>query len=200
MDGKVNPIQMRQVAKITGTLNIYLKMSVDLTILRDKKPYFYQSLQNNYLINLDKRPELTEIPADKNNSIYDLFTPPLIYLNQNKLTTSLPDAPIEEEEREPFGVSILSFEMIPYRFRLASWIGKTPYIEDRKLTKEFGRTVRNRMEVNNSYKLIENPKPGRPSLVQVDANGSDKLLTLKYFTVQNVSQKNGGKASWSSID
>ena len=192
VDGKVNPIQMRQVAKITGTPKYILEDSADLTILRDKKPYFYQSLQNNDLINLDKRPELTEIPADKNNSIYDLFTPPLIYLNQNKLTTSLPDAPIEEEEREPFGVSILSFEMIPYRFRLASWIGKTPYIEDRKLTKEFGRTVRNRMEVNNSYKLIENPKPGRPSLVQVDANSSDKLLTLKYFTVQNVSQKNGG--------
>jgi hypothetical protein len=60
------------------------------------------------------------------------------------------------------------------------------------LTEKFGRTIRNRLEVNNSYKLVENSKPGRPSLIKVDNNSSEKLLTLKYFTVQNVTQKNGG--------
>ena len=108
-----------------------------------------------------------QIPADENETIYDLFTPPLIYLIDNKLTTSLPDAPIEEKEKEPFGVSIISFEKIPYRFRLSSWIGNSPYIEDRKLTEEFGRSIRNRLEVNKSYRLVENPKPGRPSLVRL---------------------------------
>ena len=48
------------------------------------------------------------------------------------------------------------------------------------------------MEVNKSYRLVENPKPGRPSLAEVDKNSSEKLLSLNYFTVQNVTQKNGG--------
>ena len=60
------------------------------------------------------------------------------------------------------------------------------------INKKLGRTVRNRLEVNSSYRLIENPKLGRPSLEEVDTNSSEKHLTLKYFTVQNVTQKNGG--------
>ena len=87
------------------------------------------------------------------------FTPPLIYLIDNKLTTTLPDAPVEEKEKEPFGVSILSFEEIltdsPSKL---DW--EFSYIEDRKLTEEMGRSIRNRLEVNKSYMLAENPKPG----------------------------------------
>ena len=37
--------------------------------------------------------------------------------------------------------------------------------------------------------MVDNPKPGRPSLTKVDNNSSEKLITLKYFTVQNVTQK-----------
>ena len=192
VDRRATPIQMRQISKIIGNSLYILEDSADLTILKDKTPHFYQRLNNESSVILNKRPEWMQIPADENETIYDLFTPPLIYLIDNKLTTSLPDAPIEEKEKEPFGVSIISFEKIPYRFRLSSWIGNSPYIEDRKLTEEFGRSIRNRLEVNKSYRLVENPKPGRPSLVEVDTNSSDKLLSLNYFTVQNVTQKNGG--------
>ena len=192
IDGRATPIQMRQISKIIGNPVYILEDDADLTILKDKTPHFYQRLNKEASKNLEKRPAWGEIPADENDTIYDLFTPPLIYLIDNKLTTSLPDAPIEEKEKEPFGVSIISFEKIPYRFRLSSWIGNSPYIEDMKLTKEFGRTTRNRLEVNKSYRLVENPKPGRPSLAEVDKNSSDKLLSLNYFTVQNVTQKNGG--------
>ena len=192
VDRRATPIQMRQISKIIGNPVYILEDSADLTILKDRTPHFYQRLNKESPVILNKRPEWMEIPADENETIYDLFTPPLIYLIDNKLTTSLPDAPIEEKEKEPFGVSIISFEKIPYRFRLSSWIGNSPYIEDRKLTEEFGRSIRNRLEVNKSYRLVENPKPGRPSLVEVDNNSSDKLLSLNYFTVQNVTQKNGG--------
>ena len=192
VDRRATPIQMRQISKIIGNPVYILEDSADLTILKDKTPHFYQRLNKESPVILNKRPEWMEIPADENETIYDLFTPPLIYLIDNKLTSSLPDAPIEEKEKEPFGVSLISFEKIPYRFRLSSWIGNSPYIEDRKLTEEFGRSIRNRLEVNKSYRLVENPKPGRPSLVEVDTNSSDKLLSLNYFTVQNVTQKNGG--------
>ena len=159
IDGRATPIQMRQISKIIGNPVYILEDDADLTILKDKTPHFYQRLNKEASKNLEKRPAWGEIPADENDTIYDLFTPPLIYLIDNKLTTSLPDAPIEEKEKEPFGVSIISFEKIPYRFRLSSWIGNSPYIEDMKLTKEFGRTTRNRLEVNKSYRLVENPNP-----------------------------------------
>ena len=120
------------------------------------------------------------------------YSPPLIYIIDNELTTTLPEAPIEEEEKEPFGASVVSFSERPYRFRLVSWIGNSPYFEDITLTEKFGRSTRNGLEVNSSYKLIEIPKSGRPSLIEVDNNSSEKLLTLKYFTVQNVPQNNGG--------
>ena len=60
------------------------------------------------------------------------------------------------------------------------------------MSKETGRTVRNKLVVNGIYALDENFRPGRPSLKIVDENSSDKLLSLKYFTVQKVTQKNGG--------
>lgn len=191
-DGKVMTIQLRQIERIMGNPEYILDDTADLSVLRGSTPFFYQRLDNYIVSNHAKRPEWGEIVSDKNNTIYDLFTPPLIYLIENKLTTSLPDAPIEEEEVEAFGASIVSFDEIPYRFRLVSWIGNSPYIEDTKLTKEFGKTTRNRLEVNHSYSLVDNPKPGRPSLTKVDNNSSEKLITLKYFTVQNVTQKNGG--------
>ena len=181
-DGKVMTIQLRQIERIMGNPEYILDDTADLSVLRGSTPFFYQRLDNYIVSNHAKRPEWGEIVSDKNNTIYDLFTPPLIYLIENKLTTSLPDAPIEEEEVEAFGASIVSFDEIPYRFRLVSWIGNSPYIEDTKLTKEFGKTTRNRLEVNNSYSLVDNPKPGRPSLTKVDNNSSEKLITLKYFS------------------
>ena len=192
VDGRATPIQMRTVKKITGTPKYVLNDTADLTVLRDKQPYFYQRGSIALSAKNRKRPMWDEIPTDRNSTIYELFTPPLIYIIDNELTTTLPEAPIEEKEKEPFGASIISFTEIPYRFRLMSWIGSSPFIEDTLLTEKLGRTTRNRLEVNNSYKLIENPKPGRPSLIEVESNSSEKLLTLKYFTVQNITQKNGG--------
>ena len=193
IDGRATPIQVRTLKKITGMPTYVLDDSADLTILRKKQPYFYQRVDSRILAEkYRKRPEWKKIHSDRNNSVYELFTPPLIYIIDNELTTTLPEAPIEEEEKEPFGASVVSFSEKPYRFRLTSWIGNSPYIEDMELTEKFGRSVRNRLEVNKSYKIIKDPKPGRPSLTEVDNNSSEKLLSLKFFTVQNVTQKNGG--------
>ncbi|MEC8243863.1 MAG: hypothetical protein VX038_03375 [Verrucomicrobiota bacterium] len=192
IDGQVTPIQMRTIEKIVGTPKYVLSDSADLTVLRDKQPYFYQRGEISFSSKNRKRPVWDEIPADRNSTIYELFTPPLIYIIDNELTATLPEAPIEEKEKEPFGAFVTSFIQKPYRFRLTSWIGNSPYLEDIQLTEKFGRTIRNRLEVNSSYKMVENPKPGRPSLELIDSNSSEKFLTLKYFTVQNVTQTNGG--------
>ena len=193
VDGKTKPVQMRTISKIKGNPEYVLDEQVDLTQIEDMQPFFYQRIpSSNFVYESTKRPQWMNIDTDNNESIFDLFTPPLIYLIEGKLTTTLPDAPIEEEEKEPFGATITSFEKIPYRFRLSSWIGDSPYIEDTEQTKKSGRVVRNRLQVDGVYELIEDPKPGRPSLVKVDENSSKKRLTLKYLTVQNINQKNGG--------
>lgn len=193
VDGKTRPIQIRTISKISGNPQYLLDEKIDLTLIENMQPFFYQRISGeNFVYESTKRPQWLNIDFENNESIFDLFTPPLIYLIDGKLTTTLPDVPIEEDEKEPFGVSMLSFEEIPYRFRLSSWIGNSPYVEDTEQTKKFGRIVRSRLEVNCDYELLDDPKPGRPSLVKVDGNSSKKRLSLKYFAVQNIKQKNGG--------
>ena len=193
VDGKVRSLPTNSIQKIVGCPSYLLADSADLSYLEGKQPYFYQRKPDTYfLYNSRKSFEWENLGTDQNVSIYDLFTPPLIYLIDGVLTTTLPEAPVEEEEKEEFGVSLLGFNLKPYRFRLRSWIGASPYLEDIELTQQFGRTVRNRLDVNGVYKLADDPKPGRPSLIKVDEKDGEKLISLKYFTVQDVPQKNGG--------
>ena len=59
------------------------------------------------------------------------------------------------------------------------------------MSKETGRTVRNKLVVNGIYALDENFRLGRPSLKIVD----EKVRTsyfIKIFYCQKVTQKNGG--------
>ena len=81
--------------------------SVDLTVLREKDPHFYQRDFSAFSSKNRKRPVWEEIPADRNNTIYELFTPPLIYIIDNELTATLPEAPIEEKEKNRLGLPLL---------------------------------------------------------------------------------------------
>ena len=47
---------------------------------------------------------------DFNSSIYDLFTPPIIYLVNGELTTSLPEKPEKAVKEEAFGLTLVAFE------------------------------------------------------------------------------------------
>ena len=193
IEGSTRPIQFRNIESIYGSPKYLLSDKADLTELRNTSLHLYQIPEiTSFNLENSNRPLWKNLSYDKNESIYDLFTPPLIYLIEGKLSTTLPEAPVEEEEKEPFGVKIVSFDKKAYRFRLNSWIGDSPYLEDIILSKETGRTVRNKLVVNGIYALDENFRPGRPSLKMVDENSSDKLISLKYFTVQKVTQKNGG--------
>ena len=67
---------------------------------------------------------------DFNSTIYDLFTPPIIYLVNGELTTSLPEKPEQAEKIEAFGLTLVEFEKEKFPLKLSSWIGQTPYFED----------------------------------------------------------------------
>jgi hypothetical protein len=126
---------------------------------------------------------------------YDLFTPPVLYVVNGRLETSLPEEAKPEKPPESFGLRLVVFEKVPYRFRIRSWIGETPYLED--LRHEFpvgtGRYVRNRLQVRVPYKENRNYKPGTPSLLPTNDDDPDKMIVVNAFAVQQVrDSKTGG--------
>ncbi len=162
----------------------------------DYKLSFYQ---NKEYLKLDEslleRPKWLQTPADANASIYDLFTPPIIYLVEGKLSTSLPEDPIPEAKKESFGMELIKFSNEPYAFKLVSWIGNTPYFEDSNTKKTPGsdENMRNRLEVGVPYKQAITRKPGQPSLIATEIDDEEKLLTVEYFTVEQIKDpKTGG--------
>ena len=126
--------------------------------------------------------------------IYDLFTPPVLYVVNGRLETSLPEEAKPERPPEEFGLRLVVFEKVPYRFRIRSWIGDTPYLED--LRHEFpvgtGRYVRNRLQVRVPHKENINYKPGTPSLLPTNAEDPDKMIVVNAFAVQQVRDSQTG--------
>ena len=132
---------------------------------------------------------------NKGDPTYDLFTPPVLYVVNGRLETSLPEAAKTEKPPEIFGLRLVAFEKVPYRFRIRSWIGEIPYLED--LQHEFppssGRFVRNRLELRVPYKENPNYKPGDTTLIKTIADDPDKIVMVDAFVVQQVRDpKTGG--------
>ena len=189
---KIRSIPSRNIVRIVGKPKYFIEKDADLRkLIKFPVSFFQHNPKKSYTEFTPKITPWSQLNRDSNESIYDLFTPPLIYIIDGKLTTTLPEAEIEEE-KEKFGATLLNFVKKPYRFRLSSWIGNNPYLEDTYLSQKLGIPVRKRLEVNRSYKLVESVKRGQSSLVVVDSNSSEKLITLKYFAVQQVPQKTGG--------
>lgn len=167
-----------------------LLMSVDATLeaLNDKNYAisFYQRIggkdPDEYS---SKRLKWINPTTEENQSEYDLFTPPIIYIHDGELTTRLPEKEVEEEKLEPFGFSLLEVIKAEYPLRLKSWVGETPYFEDLAADElGTGKVIRNRIEVGKPYKRVNERKPGQQSLEICDSNDSEKLFTVQYFAVQ----------------
>ena len=121
-----------------------LDNDVKLSDLESRSPMFYQRIQSSNVISSFK-PKVWKNPdLDNNKTFYDVFTPPLIYLVNNKLTTSLPTVESQEPPEEPFGAKMVEFKYLPYRFVLKSWIANTPYFEDRALKNSLANKERKR--------------------------------------------------------
>ena len=133
--------------------------------------------------------------APEGEPSYDLFTPPQIYVIKGRLTTRLPKEKEPEKPPEEFGLKLSKFDKVPYRFRIRSWTGNTPVLED--LSMEFpsgsGRFVRNRIQAKVPHKVNPSYKPGLPSLIPTTANDPAKLIMVEAFVVQQVRDpKTGG--------
>ena len=163
--------------------------------LEDFTLSFYQSKNPKELNNeIIDRIKWEESNFEDNDTIYDLFTPPVIYLVDGSLTTSLPEDPIPEiAEQEPFGMELTRFSNEAYRYRLVSWIGKLLtlrilWLKDRLLHQKMSEESIDR---DSLQKFIER-KPGQPSLIQTKEEDDEKQLTIEKFVVQQYRDKTTG--------
>ncbi len=192
----VKNISFKDIKFIRGEQKLVLDKEIDTIDERDSKISVYQT-KSQFLndSNRTEKSRWTSSATEGNSSIYDLFTPPIIYLVNGELTTTLPEAPTEEAKEEEFGLTVVSFEKNHYRLKLASWIGKTPYFEDfqTKVSANSDKYVKNRLELNIPYKENENYRPGMPSLIKTSPDDEEKLVQVEFFTVQQVKDpKTGG--------
>ncbi len=158
---------------------------------------FYQrkNTYNQHPQNFE-RPTWKQKKLDENETNYDLFTPPVIYLVDGKLSTNIPQEPIlKQANDEEFGMELIRFSNEPYPYKLVSWIGETPYFEDTQTRQSPNSSsfVRNRLEVGIPYKKNKDRKGGQPSLVLSTLEDEEKQLVIEKFVVQQYrDEKTGG--------
>ena len=155
------------------------------------QPKIFQTLESNQTTRIKWQKRL----EDSNASIYDTFTPPVIYLINGRLTTKLPQEPVLEAEKEAFGLELTDFSQRPYPHMLKRWIGNTPYFEDQNtpIAPNSNQNVFNRLEVGKTYRTNSERKPGQPSLIECEKSHPDAKITVEYFTAQQVPTKTGGR-------
>ena len=195
-DSGVLNLNMRDIVKIKGRQTLVLNSNLDKLNPNEFNAIVYQE-KSNILIDSNRTEKVrwTNNYTDTNASIYDLFTPPIIYIVNGVLTTSLPEKPKEEEKEEEFGLKLDLFEKEKFRLKLSSWIGNTPYFEDllTKISPSSNVNVKNRIEVNIPYKINDNYRPGLPSFIKTIPEDDKKFFMVEYFAVQEVKDsKTGG--------
>ena len=92
--------------------------------------------------------------------------PPIIYLVDGKLSTSLPEDPLPTVEiEEVFGMELTCSSNEPYPLMLSVGIGDTPYFEDTlvKRSDTSDENIRNRLEVGVPYKRLSDRRPATSS-------------------------------------
>jgi len=179
-------VKLSDVVGIRGKLWLYIDANLKTLNDEDLTVSFYQKTTHSQTeAHLPERLKWINSGTEENQSAYDLFTPPIIYIHNGELTTRLPEKEVEEEKIEPFGLSLVGVTKSEYPLRLKSWVGNTPYFEDLATIEDgTGKIIRNRIEVGKPHKRVEDRKPGQQSFEICDSNDTDKIFTVQYFAVQ----------------
>lgn len=179
-------VKLSDVVGIRGKLWLYIDANLKTLNDEDLTVSFYQKTTHSQTeAHLPERLKWINSGTEENQSAYDLFTPPIIYIHNGELTTRLPEKEVEEEKIEPFGLSLVGVTKAEYPLRLKSWVGNTPYFEDLATIEDgTGKIIRNRIEVGKPHKRVEDRKPGQQSFEICDSNDTDKIFTVQYFAVQ----------------
>ncbi len=156
---------------------------------------YQRTYSESSLHTIKERPKWTHKKADSNSSDYDLFTPPIIYIHEGKLTTRIPSKEEAKEDIEPFGLELISALKTPYPLLLVGWVGDVPYfqLKEDSLNMSGGKITRNRIVPQTRYKKAINPSPGQSKLIACDANDTEAWFVVENFEVlQYKNSKTGG--------
>jgi hypothetical protein len=195
-DRKIINISFAEIDGIKSDHKVLFKTPKDID-LQDFRLSFYQSkdIELSYF-EIPERPQWEKKSLDNNETKYDLFTPPVIYLVDGKLSNIIPEESlVTQESEEKFGMELIRFSNEPYPYKLVSWIGEIPYFEDTQTRKSsVSRSfVRNRLEVGIPYKKNTQRVGGQPSLVPTSLEDNEKELMVEKFVVQQYKdEKSGG--------
>lgn len=195
-DRKIINISFSEIDGIKSDHKVLFKTPKDID-LQDFRLSFYQSkdIELSYF-EIPERPQWEKKSLDNNETKYDLFTPPVIYLVDGKLSNIIPEESlVTQESEEKFGMELIRFSNEPYPYKLVSWIGEIPYFEDTQTRKSsVSRSfVRNRLEVGIPYKKNTQRVGGQPSLVPTSLEDNEKELMVEKFVVQQYKdEKSGG--------
>jgi hypothetical protein len=199
-DGRV-PIPLSQILSIRGERQFIFDQPIEEFDPDERYISLYQGLgadeTEGNQTKID-RARWTKPALESVDSIYDLFTPPIIYLIDGNLTTKLPEKVVETVVRtEDFGLVLEGFRKKPYRFRMSGWIGGVPIFDDQAPDViQRRQNKRIRMEKGIPYRENVTGKPGTSSLVPTTPEDASKLLIVKYFEVQQIrDEKTGGVRS-----
>ena len=95
-------VKISDIDKINGKLWLRINANLDTLNSQKTKISFYQKIQSNEGIDSSfERVKWTSTSVDANQTLYDMFTPPIIYIHDGELTTKLPEkkAIVEEIQR-----------------------------------------------------------------------------------------------------
>lgn len=195
-DRKIINIPFSEIESIKSDHKILFKTPKNVD-LQDFRLSFYQSkdIQLSYF-EMPERPQWEKKSLDNNETKYDLFTPPVIYLVDGKLSNTIPrESLVNQKSDEKFGMELIRFSNEPYPYKLVSWIGEIPYFEDTQTRQSAVSSsfVRNRLEVGIPYKKNTQRAGGQPSLVPTSLEDNEKELVVEKFVVQQYKdEKSGG--------
>ena len=99
-------VKLSDVVGIRGKL--WLNIDASLKTLNDEDltvSFYQKTTRAQTEAHLPERLKWINSGTEENQSAYDLFTPPIIYIHNGELTTRLPEKEVEEEKIEPFGLS-----------------------------------------------------------------------------------------------
>jgi len=185
-----------EIDSITGVASVLPSGDISEIIQDDMVWSIYQrTLTQDNHFSIKDRAKWTETKTDENASNYDLFTPPIIYIHEGKLSTRIPSKEDIKEDIEPFGLEMLSSVKTPYPLLLVGWVGEVPYfqLKEGDSGASGGRILRNRVVPQTKYKRALDPKPGQPKLVPCDSNDTDAWFIIQNFEVlQYKNAKTGG--------
>ena len=196
--GRPLSLPLSDVQSITGERRFLFDEPVEEYDAGDRFVSLYQGMRSSADDANETKPERvrwTTSAEESDDSIYDLFTPPIIYLIDGNLTAKLPEkVEVQVEKVENFGLSLQSFQKKPYRFRMKGFTSEFPFFEDLDPGSKAKRlNTRIRIEAGKPYKSNAAGKPGAPSLVPTTEDDEDKLMMVTVFRVDTVQdEKTGG--------